>query len=413
MGIRKAALILFVLAFSQMALWSQGADLYAGWTSLLQSFADSNTGLRSFPTLLVPMGGIAEGMGTAYSAMSRDAEYIEYNPAGSSILPSSEIALYHHAWIADSNLEAVVYTIRFGNLGIGFGGKFLYVPFTAYNDWGAAVANNFISETIGTLNVSYNFLSNYYFSGIAVGANFKVAYRNIPDIAALSVYNQSALAFMGDVGAQTSFNFLKFYNSQSKNFSVAVVMKNLGISTLADESLPQIATAGIAWSPFRPWTIAVDFNYPFSFPGQPPAEVWNVAAGTTVTVTDFLSVQGGVLMKADNPRVSVGAALTLGTLALNMNYNLDLSGSVNPLDKFSVEAKFDLGDSGRSARAQEVDALYLQGIEEFANANYEKALALWKEVLKMDPMYLPAVDNIRTVQRTIALEEQSQSVVPK
>ena len=89
-------------------------------------------------------------------------------------------------------------------------------PFTAYNDWGAAVANNYISETVGTLNVSYNFLSNYYFSGVAVGANLKVAYRNIPDIASLSVYNQSALAFMGDVGAQTSFNFLKFYNSQSQ-----------------------------------------------------------------------------------------------------------------------------------------------------------------------------------------------------
>jgi hypothetical protein len=413
MSIRKFALILLVLTFNQMASWAVGADFYAGWTDLLRSFADSNTGLRSFPTLLVPMGGLAEGMGTAYTAMSRDAGYIEYNPAGSSILPSSELALYHHSWIADSNLEGVVYTIRFDDLGIGFGGKFLYVPFTAYNDWGAAVANNYISETIGTINVSYNFLSNYYFYGLAVGANFKVAYRNIPDIAALSVYNQSALALMGDLGVQTSFNLLKFYNSQSKNFSVGLVVKNLGISTLADESLPQMATAGLAWSPFRPWTIAVDFTYPFSFPGQPPAEVWNIAAGTTVTVTDFLSVQGGVLMKADNPRVSVGAALTIGTIALNMNYNLDLSGSLNPLDKFSVQAKFDLGDSGRSARAQEADALYLQGIEEFANANYEKALALWKEVLKVDPKYLPAADNIRTVQRTISLEEQSQSVMPK
>ncbi len=118
-------------------------------------------------------------------------------------------------------------------------------------------------------------------------------------------------------------------------------------------------------------------------------------------------------MKADNPRVSVGANLTLGTMALNMNYNLDLSGSLNPLDKFSVEAKFDLGDSGRAARAQKADALYLQGIEEFANGNYEKALDLWKEVLKVDPTYLPAVEDIRTVQRTILLEEQSQSAMPK
>jgi len=263
------------------------------------------------------------------------------------------------------------------------------------------------------LNVSYNFLSNYYFSGVAVGANVKVAYRNIPDIASLSVYNQSALAVMGDIGAQTSFNLLKFYNSQSRNFSVGLVVKNLGIETLSDEYLPQMATAGLAWTPLRPWTMALDFTYPFSFPGQPPAEVWNLAFGTTVAMTSFLSVQGGVLMKADNPRISVGAALSLGTLALTMNYNLDLSGSLNPVDKFSVQARFDLGDSGRSARAQEADALYLQGVEEFANGNYEKALALWEEVLKLDPKYQPAADNIRTVKQTLALQDQTQTLTPK
>lgn len=412
MSIRRTVVILLLLAMNQLASWAQ-QNFYAGWTDLLSSFADSNTGLRSFPTLLIPMGGLAEGMGTAYTAVSRDAGYIEYNPAGSATLPASELALYHHSWIADSNLEGVVYTTRFDDLGIGVAGKFLYVPFTAYNDWGAAVANNYISETVGTLNVSYNFLSNYYFSGVAVGANVKVAYRNIPDIASLSVYNQSALAVMGDIGAQTSFNLLKFYNSQSRNFSVGLVVKNLGIETLSDEYLPQMATAGLAWTPLRPWTMALDFTYPFSFPGQPPAEVWNLAFGTTVAMTSFLSVQGGVLMKADNPRISVGAALTLGTLALTMNYNLDLSGSLNPVDKFSVQARFDLGDSGRSARAQEAEALYLQGVEEFANGNYEKALALWEEVLKLDPKYQPAADNIRTVKQTLALQDQTQTLTPK
>jgi tetratricopeptide (TPR) repeat protein len=218
---------------------------------------------------------------------------------------------------------------------------------------------------------------------------------------------------MTDVGAQTSFDLLKFYNARTKNFSVGLVVKNLGISTLADETLPQMATAGIAWSPLRPWTVACDFNYPFSFPGQPPAEVWNIAVGTTVAMTSFLSVQGGVLMKADNPRISVGAALTLGGLALNMNYNLDLSGSLNPIDKFSVQARFDLGDAGRAARAQEAETLFLQGVEEFANGNYEKALATWQETLKLDPKYTPAIDNIRIVQQTIALQEQTQTVKPK
>src|SRR5208337_2513576 len=124
MGIRRVAVIFVLLAITALASWGQ-QNFFGGWTDLVNSFADNNTGLRSFPTLLIPMGGISEGMGRAYTAVSRDADYIEYNPAGSAILPTSELALYHHAWIADSNMEAAVYTRRFGDLGIGAAGKFL------------------------------------------------------------------------------------------------------------------------------------------------------------------------------------------------------------------------------------------------------------------------------------------------
>jgi hypothetical protein len=400
--------ITMILIVNAIATWAVGNDFYAGWTDAMKAFADPNTGLTSFPTLLIPLGGISEGMGSAYTAVSLDSGYIESNPAASSILQKSELAFYHHNWIADSNLEGVVYTVRFNDLGIGFGGKFLYVPFTAYNDWGQTGATDYITEMVGTVNVSYNFLSSYYFYGLAVGGNLKVAYRNIPGVFAA---NQSAFAAMGDVGLKTSFNLLKFYSSQTKNFSVGVVVKNLGLSTLPDETLPQMVTAGIAWNPLRPWTIATDFNLPFTIEalGQPPAESWNFAVGTSVSMTEFLSVQGGLLWKADNPRVSLGAALALGTFDLTVNYNLDLSGQLNPLDKFSVQAKFDLGDSGRGTRASEVERVYLQGVEEFANGNYEKAIELWQKVLAMDPKYTPAADNIRTVKRTLALQEQMRS----
>ena len=403
-------MVFLILMLQSTTLWATGADMYAGLSDFLDQFKDTNTGLTSFPTLLVPLGGLSEGMGTAYAAVNKDAGYIDSNPAGSSLLPDSELALYHHAWIANSNLEGVVYTIRFNNLGIGFGGKFLYVPFSQFGEWGNAVASDYVSESIATLNVSYNFFSSYYFYGIALGANLKVAYRSIPSVFALG---QSAMAFMGDVGAQTSFNFLKFYNSRAKNFSVGVVVKNLGVSTLSDEVLPKVATGGFSWSPLRPWTMAVDFNYPFNFAWEPPAELWSLAVGTTVSITDFLSVQGGMLWKADSPRISIGAALNLGSIALTMNYNLDMSASLNPLDQFSVQAKFYLGDSGRRSLVQEADSLYLQGVEEFANGNLAKAISLWEQVLQLDPKYLPAADNIRTAKQTMALQEQLQSVITK
>ncbi len=403
-----ATLLIIVNAFS---VWASGTDFYAALTDLFGSSTDQNTGLTSFPTLRIPMGGMAESMGTAYTAMARDASFIDYNPAASALLRDGELSLYHHAWIADSNLEGVVYTKRFNDLGMAAAAKFLYVPFTAYNEWGVAGGKDYVSETVGTLNLSYNFLSNYYYSGLSVGTNLKLAYRNIP--ASFGYDNQSAFAIMGDTGLQTSFNLLKFYDSRDKNFSVGLVVRNLGVSTLSDETLPQQLTGGIAWQPLRPWTIATDFTYPFSFPGQPAAETWNLAVGTSVAMTSFLSVQGGFLWDPNRPTLSIGTALALGTLALTMNYNLDLSGSLNPLDKFSVEASFNLGDEGRAARAKEAESLYLQGVEEYAAGNYAKAINLWEEVLKIDPKYLPAVEDIRTARQTMALQEQLQSMESK
>jgi Uncharacterised protein family (UPF0164) len=389
--------------------WADGADFYSAWSDLMKNFADPNTGLTVFPTLLIPMGGMYEGMGTAYTAMATDGGFLESNPAASSRLSRTELSFYHHAWIADSNLEGLVYTMRFNDLGIGFGGKFLYVPFTAYNEWGLAGAQDYITESIATLNLSYNFLSSYYFSGVSLGGNLKVAYRNIPAVFAA---NQSSLAVMADLGMQTSFNLLKFYSSRSRNFSIGAAVKNVGVTSLSDEALPQTASAGIAWSPLRPWTIAVDFNYPFMFSWQPPAETWNVAVGTNVAMTSFLSIQGGVLMKADNPRLSLGTMVELGTLNFDVNYNLDLSGQLNPLDKFSVEARLDLGDSGRAEREAHAEQLYLQGVDEFANGNYAKAIELWKQVLVVDPRYQPAADGIKTVEKSLSLQNRLQQLSP-
>jgi hypothetical protein len=217
---------------------------------------------------------------------------------------------------------------------------------------------------------------------------------------------------MADFGVQTSFNLLKFYSSRTKNFSVGAAVKNLGVVTLSDETLPQTASAGIAWNPLRPWTLAFDFNYPFMFSWQPPAEVWNVALGTSIAMTNFLSIQAGVLMEADNPRISLGTAVSLGTLNFDVNYNVDLSGQLNPLDKFSVEAKLDLGDSGRGEREAKAEQLYLQGVDEFANGNPDKAIELWKQTLVIDPKYQPAADSIRTVEKTLSLQNQLQMLSP-
>ncbi len=383
--------------------WSDSADFYFRLSEAFSAYEDPNTGLTIFPTLLIPMGGKYEGMGTAYTAVAVDSGFLEANPSGSATLEQTELSLLHHSWIADSNMEGVIYTMRYNDLGIGFGGKFLYVPFTGYNEWGDRESRGYISESIATLNVSYNFFSSYHFYGLSVGSNLKVAYRNIPS----SIYaGQSAVSAMIDLGLLTRFNLAKFYASRSRNFSLGAVIKNVGLPAL-EEPLPMVATFGLAYSPLRPLLLAFDFNYPISFyPEEYPAERWHLAGGLNVNVTEFLSMQGGFHFKADNPRISLGSSVDLENVSFIVNYNLDLSGRLNPLDKFSIEAKLNLGDRGRLAQRNQIDDLYLSGLEAYAQGDLQEAIRFWEQVLDLDPTFSPARENIDTALTAIELQEK-------
>jgi hypothetical protein len=406
MKIRQSAAIV-ILCLNSITAHAAGTDIYAWWSSLWSP--DPNAGTTIFPSLEVPLGGRLEGMGTASTALARDAGFLEANPAATAVLDSSELTFSHHGWIADTSLEGIIYAVRFGDLGLGFAGRFLYVPFTSYDEWGERPNRGTISETVATANVSYNFFSSYSFPGLAAGANLRLAYRHVPtDIAA----GQSIFGVMGDVGLQTSFSFAKLQHWSQPNFSLGVAVRNLGITTMSDESLPLTASAGIAYAPLRPWTIAGDFNLPFSIDAN-PARDWDLALGTSVAVVDFLSLQGGVHLKPGNPRMSVGADVNLGkwsigTLSLNANYNLDLSAiATNPADKLSVQARLDLGDGGRAARRQQADELYRAGLQAFSVGDLERAKALWEQALKIDPKHTLAKRWIPIVERTLKTRQEA------
>jgi tetratricopeptide (TPR) repeat protein len=402
---RKLWLLTTLFALLCRPLMAGTGETFSSLSDLLSRFADPNTGLTVFPTLLIPMGGRYEGMGTAYTAVAADSGYLESNPSGSSVLEQGELSFLHHSWIADSNIEGVIYTVRFNDLGFGVGGKFLYVPFTEYNDWGEREARGYFSESIAILNLSYNFFSSYNFYGLALGANLKAAYRNVP----VAIYpDQSVLTGLLDVGLLTRFNFLKGYVSRTKNFSVGLALKNLGLPALS-EPLPTTATLGIAYSPIRPLTWAVDFNLPISFmPDQAPAERWYLATGFNISVASFLQLQTGFQLKGDNPRVSVGSILDLKRVSFVLNYNLDLSGRLNPLDKFSIEAKLSLGDRGRLAQRDQVDTLYLNGLEAYAQGQLAEAIAFWQQALEIDPGFGPARENIATAERALKLQQEME-----
>ncbi len=400
-------ILIILLITIPITSWGDFSAFYYDWSLFFSPLLDENAGLTLFPSLFIPIGGRYEGMGTAFTAVSNDASFIESNPAGSSQLKFSEFSLFHHNWIMDSNIEAIVYATRIGDLGISGAGKFLYVPFNEKDEWGRAGGKGYYIETTAMLNASYNFLSSYYFDGVSVGATIKGAYMHIPE----SIYpNQSVLTAMIDFGVLTRFNLFKFGSFHDNNFSLGITLRNLCPFDTGDP-LPLTAAAGIAYAPIQNLMFAVDFNYPISFdPENYPAEHWYLSGGFSVLVTSFISIQGGVRMKAANPQVSLGTEIDLKTVTFIVNYNLDLASGMDPLDKFSVQAKFNLGDQGRAEKLAQAEELYLQGIDAYSEAEYYKAISLWEQAIAIDEKYTPAAEYIAITRETLLLQQDLEQI---
>lgn len=405
----------FVLAVATSPLSAAGVEeeVFSQWyDSALTSVGDAdvaNTGLTVFPTLTIPVGGEIEALGTAYTAAARDASFIDANPAASSRLARTELAIYRSNLIADTNMDSLAYTTRLADpedLGVGFGVKYLQVPFTSYDDFGVAIAGGRYTEAIAAVNLAYNFLSSFYFSGVSLGVNAKLAYRGVPESIAP---NQSAVGVMADVGVLTRFNALKFYSAIEPNTSIGIAIRNAG-PPVRDEPLPTSAVFGIAWSPLRPWLIVADFGInirPFTDTPAPPP---TFALGSAVAVTDFFDFRAGFLMLGGNPRISMGGALALAEVELEVNYTLDLTTQLTAIDRFSIQASFNLGDRGRGARDDRVRELYLEAIRAFAVGDLETAIDATEEAISLDPSFEPAIETFEMVSRMKALQDQMESI---
>ena len=380
------------------------ADTYNYIVGIFDPTGPLNTGLTVFPTLLIPMGGQAEGMGNAYTAVGRGVSYLDSNPAASAMMKYTEFSIQHRNVIADANMESMVYTIRLQNLGLGGGVKFLHVPFTGYGSLGQQLTTFRYTETVATLNAAYNFFHGFYFDGLSVGANVKVAYRGEPNVPGL-IQDQSALGYMGDVGLLTRFNILKFYASQSRNFSVGVTAKNFGPPVMG-EPLPSMMSAGIAYSPLRPLLFAFDYNYPVSLMPSVPAAAPGFSTGVAVTLTDFFTTEAGFQLMGGDPRISLGADVNLSSFAIHVNYILDMTTQFGALDNFSLQMRFNLGDRGRGARRAMVEKEYLNALDALAKGDLNTTIALCRKILATDSSFGPASETLKNALESQNLQQQ-------
>ncbi len=399
-----------ILLFFFMPLAASALDLSDANSTLADVFewsTDDNEGLTSFRSLNIPVGGRAESLGSACTALCDDISFFDYNPAASSVLPQTEIAVFHNAWIADSAMETISATSRDGNLGYGAQLKCFYVPFSEYNLFGERVAGSYYTETSATINASYNFLAGYDFKGLAVGSNLRFSWRGMPDytdnqtdeIISGSGLEQSALAVMADVGVLLRFNFLKNFADRDPNLSLGLALNNAGVSVTGfgsalalDDPLPTRLSAALAYRIFAPVLFTAEFRKPLNLMDFSSSGAISIASGMEITVTRFFNFDMGFLVQGGNPRISMGSGFQIKAFQMNVNYTFDLTSSQNPVNHISLSAKIKLGDKGRSKLREQVDAYYINGLRLYAEGDLDGAIVQWDLAIALDKGFDPAID---------------------
>ena len=418
---KKNLLAVFCIVFLFFSAAEVFADSFADLSDYLNSVygPDPNAGLTAFPILKIPMGGRAQGMAEAFSSVADDVSFLDYNPAASSMLSVTELAFFHHNWIADANIEGAVFSTRYKDTGFAAGIQWLYVPFTEYDVSGEQVAKSYYSEAVTTLNISHNFLRSFHFSGIAAGANVKLAFRLNPDVTHANItYNQNALAIipgsgwtqsalmvMTDLGVLTRFNFLKLYNGREQNASAALVIRNLGPSAF-DDALPTELTAGISYKPLRPLVVSFDLSFPINLHDIDLSEKPYWALGFAAEATSFLSLRTGIQGRAGGARLTLGSSLNFDKVSLDVNYTLDLITQMQALNRVSLGLRFNLGDYGRAALNAKVTEMFLLGLAAYSRSDFATARKIWEEVLELDPGFSPAREGLDVMGRTGETEER-------
>ena len=389
-------------------------DLFAG-------MADQNEGTTSFRSLLIPFGGRTESLGNAYTGLCDDISYLRFNPSAGAIQKETQVALFHNAWIADSKLETLAYTTRLKNIPhFSYGGYIscFYLPFTEYNLFGDRVNGSYYTESIAAINASYNLLAGYDFKGLATGITVKAGWRGMPDytnndtneIITGSGMAQSAFTIMADVGFMLQFNFLKFYSSRDPNVRIGFSAQNLGVALTGfgdemkrDDPLPTTFSAGMSVQFIKWITVSADFVQPVNLFEPDSYLIPYFNSGVSIQFASFVSLLAGFSLKGANPRISTGLEFEVAKIRLNMNYTLDLTTSLAPLNRISLSAKILLGDKGRSITDAQVDEYYQIGLKYYADAKWEDAILVWEEALKLNKRFDPAIQGIQSARYQIEM----------
>jgi hypothetical protein len=200
------------------------------------------------PSLIIPPGARANGMGETYVALAEDATAAWWNPGGLAFLKKRNLALMHSQLVpdlaSDVYYEFFGYTNEIGNVGT--------LAFSLiYLTYGTSVATNVSGEELGTFKSweasGYASFAMELRKNLGVGLSMKFIHADYaPDDFTLEQLDGTGSSFAVDAGMLWKF--------PSQRLQVGLAITNLGpdiafIDREQSDPLPFTARAGVAFIP--------------------------------------------------------------------------------------------------------------------------------------------------------------------
>ena len=409
--------LLFIVFLSiSLPAFSSG---YASISKAFNVFANLHEGEIGFRSLLIHSGGRMAALNGAFTALANDITFFETNPAGSATLKQTELAFFHNAWIADSHLDTLSYSMRSGNLGYGASLRCFYVPFTEYDSYGDKISSGYYSETFTSFNVAYNFFNGYKFKGLSLGSSIKFGIVSFPPFrgqigenekSSLKMKKQNALSQMSfavlfDFGMQFRGNFYKNFDSKDPNIFFGLAIKNLGPAIKGDVA-PASFSIGFAYQPVKIFTFSLDLSCPMNVVNIKNSEKPFASLGLMFNITKYFNLLSGFGIRGGNPRFTLGGEGNFSNVQITANYTLDLTSQTTALNHVIVGIKLFLGDRGRGAKNDKIEAMYIEGLRLYKEKKYQQAIDIWEEILTINPYFEPAKTSIKSAKNMQTLQKE-------
>ncbi len=365
-----------------LLLSALGAGLQASASPTLTLYPAAKVAM---PTLGIPVGVRAIGMGEAFTAAGGDVNSLHWNPAGLARIAGYQLGLMHNEWSSELGLrqEYLAYGMGVGQSG-GLGVSLNYFSLGSLSErsaTGALGAESGAFAMAGTAGYATSLLGSQKLK-LGVAAEFGQE----------SLFKTGSSAFGGSVGVLYDF---------TRQFSAGLSALHLGAAS-GGFNPPSAANLGLAYSfNERAVVLALDGGMPFN--GSPV-----IRSGAEVNIGS-LALRGGWRQQLSAPAGDPGSGFTVGAGFRSGVFALDYAfvpyGDLSTAHR--VAATIDLPADffkpkivGAESSTATARSYYDKAVAEEKSGNLLQALVLYQRTKDAYPEALVQQKKLQVFYRT-------------